>query len=129
MSEAGLRIDKWLWAVRLFKTRSIASEACRSGKVKLGDQPVKPSHVVRQGDEINLWFPPVLRTVKVIELTSNRVSAKLVSGFLLDLTPDSEYEKLRLKKEAGFEFRPAGLGRPTKRQRREIELLKQYFDR
>lgn len=126
--DQGMRIDKWLWALRLFKTRSLASEACRSGKIRIGEAPVKPSHVARPGDVVTVSHPLMIRTVRVVALTPNRVSAKLVTAFLEDLTPDSEYEKLRNSNKAGFEFRPRGLGRPTKRERREIEYLKLYLD-
>ena len=123
-----LRVDKWLWAVRLFKTRSLASDACRAGKVKIHDMPVKPSRSLKIGDVISLSFPPITRTVKVILLTGNRVSAKLVPQLMEDLTPPEEYAKLEMKREAGFEFRQPGIGRPTKRQRREIEYLKRILE-
>lgn len=126
--DQGMRIDKWLWAVRLFKTRSQASEACRSGKIRIGEAPVKPSHLVRPDDVVTISYPTMIRTLRVAALTSNRVAAKLVAAFLEDLTPDSEYKKLRDNHKAGFEFRPRGLGRPTKRERREIEYLKLYLD-
>lgn len=126
--EEGLRIDKWLWAVRLFKTRNLASEACRAGKVKMNDQTVKPSREVKSGDVITISFPPMVKTVKVITLSGNRVSAKLVAGLMEDLTPAEEYAKLEKSREHGFEFRQHGTGRPTKRQRREIEYLKRILD-
>ena len=126
--EEGMRIDKWLWATRLFKTRSLASEACRTGKVKINDHQVKPSHVVKPGEIIAISLPPVIRTVLVTALTNNRVAAKLVPGLLDDLTPQSEYDKLKRKQDLDFEFRQRGLGRPTKRERREIEYLKYYLD-
>jgi len=126
--ERGIRIDKWLWAVRIFKTRSLASEACRSGKVKILDQAVKPSHEVKTGEVIMISLNPVTKTVKVAALTANRVSAKLVPGFMDDLTPEEEYQKLKLMKEMNFEYRERGIGRPTKRERREIEFLKLYLD-
>jgi len=126
--EQSVRIDKWLWAVRAFKTRSLASEACRSGKVKISDLSVKPSRELREGEIITLSQPPVLRTLRVLSLSGNRVSAKLVSTLMEDLTPQDEYDKLKHAREADFEFRPRGLGRPTKRERREIEFLKYYFD-
>jgi ribosome-associated heat shock protein Hsp15 len=126
--EPGLRIDKWLWAVRVFKTRSLASEACRSGKVRILDQVVKPSRELKSGEIVTVSLPPVTRTLKVVALTGNRLSAKLVPGFMEDLTPEEEYLKLKRTREAGFEFRERGLGRPTKRERREIEFLKLYLD-
>ena len=126
--EQGIRIDKWLWAVRVFKTRSLASEACRSGKVKILDQVVKPSRDLKTGEVITVSLPPVTRTLKVLALTGSRVSAKLVPGLMEDLTPESEYEKLKRPAGAEFESRQRGLGRPTKRERREIEFLKLYLD-
>ncbi len=127
--EQGIRIDKWLWAVRVFKTRSLASEACRSGKVKILDQVIKPSRVLRAGEEITVSIPPITKTLKVIALAGNRVSAKLVSTLMQDLTPEAEYQKLKQTKESDFEFRQRGIGRPTKRERREIEFLKSYLDK
>lgn len=126
--EQGIRIDKWLWAVRIFKTRSLASDACRSGKVKIVDQVVKPSREVKTGDTISISLAPMIKTIKVIAPIGNRVSAKLVPGFMEDLTPESEYQKLKRLNDTGFEFRERGAGRPTKRERREIEFLKLYLD-
>ncbi|MDP1623513.1 MAG: RNA-binding S4 domain-containing protein [Bacteroidales bacterium] len=126
--ERGIRIDKWLWAVRIFKTRSLATDACRSGKVKILDQAIKPSHEVKTGELISILLTPVTKTVKVIAPLSNRVSAKLVAGFMEDLTPDSEYQKLKRSNDIDFGFRARGTGRPTKRDRREIEFLKSYPD-
>jgi ribosome-associated heat shock protein Hsp15 len=124
--EKGIRIDKWLWAVRIFKTRSLASEACRSGKVKILGQVVKPSHEVKTGEVINISIHPIVRTIKVVDLTSTRVSAKLVPILMEDLTPEEEYLKLKRDHHANFEFREHGIGRPTKQQRRAIEYLKNY---
>jgi ribosome-associated heat shock protein Hsp15 len=128
MDEHAVRIDKWLWAVRIFKTRSLATEACRSGKVTVQEMVVKPSRIVRPGETISVFQAPLTRTVRVIEVIGNRVSAKLVAGFMEDLTPEEEYMKLRHKHDAGFEFRERGIGRPTKRERRQIEYLKSYLD-
>ncbi|MCX6305419.1 MAG: RNA-binding S4 domain-containing protein [Bacteroidetes bacterium] len=126
--ERGIRIDKWLWAVRIFKTRSLASDACRSGKVKILDQAVKPSRDIKTGEVISISITPIIKTVKVVAPLGNRVSAKLVAGYMEDLTPESEYQKLKRKDEMNFEFRERGIGRPTKRERREIEFLKLYLD-
>jgi len=123
----GVRIDKWLWAVRLFKTRSQATEACRSGKVRVDGQIIKPSRELKPGDQISISQHAITRTVKVIELLDNRVGAPLVTQYMLDLTPDSEFSKLKLMREMNFEYRDPGTGRPTKRQRREIEILKKYL--
>ena len=126
--EQDIRIDKWLWAVRIFKTRSLASDACRTGKVKILDQAVKPSRDIKTGEIIAISMAPIIKTVKVVAPLANRVSAKLVAGYMEDLTPESEYRKLKRPEEGGFEFRERGLGRPTKRERREIEFLKIYLD-
>lgn len=92
-SSPAVRIDKWLWAVRLFKTRSQATAACAAGKVRIGDQPVKPSRTPRVGEVITAKVAGITRTVKVVELLEKRVGAKLVADYLEDLTPASEYEK------------------------------------
>lgn len=124
---AGVRIDKWLWAVRVFKTRSQATEACKSGKVRIGGQIVKPSHEVKPGEEITVSQQSILRSLKVLQLLGNRVGAPLVPEYMQDLTPDEEYSKLKLMRQVNFEYRDPGTGRPTKRQRREIEILKKYL--
>jgi len=125
--EKAIRIDKWLWAVRIFKTRSLASEACRSGKVKILGQVIKPSHEVKTGEVISISFPPMVKTIKVVELATSRVSAKFVPDLMADLTPEEEYLKLKRDNQLNFESRDPGIGRPTKRERREIEFLKQYL--
>jgi len=124
-----IRIDKWLWCTRLYKTRSQATDACRAGKVRMQDHPVKPSHEVRPGSVIALSFPPMIRTVRVLLVTEKRLSAKLVPDYLEELTPPEEFGKLKRAHDQDFEFRPRGLGRPTKRERREIESLKKMLDR
>ncbi|MBQ6238636.1 MAG: RNA-binding S4 domain-containing protein [Bacteroidales bacterium] len=119
-----IRIDKYLWAVRLFKTRSIATDACRAGKVKMNDMPVKPSHEISVGEIYELNIEQMHRTVQVKELLANRVGAKLVENYLTDLTPPEEYERIQMARQYGFEHRDRGAGRPTKRDRREIEEFK-----
>jgi ribosome-associated heat shock protein Hsp15 len=96
--------------------------------VKILDQAVKPSHEVKAGEIISVSISPMTRTVKVLEPLGNRVSAKLVPGFMEDLTPETEYQKLKRDHPLNFEFRERGIGRPTKRERREIEFLKLYLD-
>lgn len=120
----GIRIDKWLWAVRAFKTRSQATEACKSGKVKIDDITVKPSREVKLNEEIIVQINYISRTLKVIGLLNNRVGAKLVADFMEDLTPPEEYEKEKIKREINYEYRDRGLGRPTKKERRLIDRLK-----
>jgi ribosome-associated heat shock protein Hsp15 len=123
MSE-GLRIDKWLWAVRIFKTRSLAGEACRAGKVKIEEITVKPSREIKVNDIIEIRLGIYTKTVKVTGLLHNRVAAKFVSEHLVDLTPPEEYDKQKIQHEINYEFRPRGEGRPTKKERRLIEKLK-----
>jgi len=125
MESAGhsVRIDKWLWAVRLFKSRSSATEACASGKVQVNGQPAKASRNLKPGDCITAVASEILRTVKVTGLLEKRVAAKLVGQFLEDLTPASEYEKPKEKNLQPFVYRPKGSGRPTKKDRRQIENL------
>ncbi|MDX9907324.1 MAG: RNA-binding S4 domain-containing protein [Bacteroidales bacterium] len=123
-----VRIDKWLWAVRVYKTRSLATEAIRNGRVKVGGQVVKPSREVHLNDQIDIHLGVYHKTVKVIALLHNRVGAALVPNFLEDLTPEEEYAKLKIQQEMKPEFRPRGTGRPTKRHRRLIDRLKKTKD-
>ena len=125
--EEGVRIDKWLWSVRVFKTRNQATLACRSGKVRIGEHTVKPSREIKPGELISISLDSLKRTVQVLAVIEQRVGAKLVENFMEDLTPPEEYQKLRLRKNAGFGYRLRGLGRPTKKDRREIEILKKYL--
>lgn len=124
MADEEVRIDKWLWAVRLYKTRTLAAEACKNGRVKIGGQPVKPSRIPKPGDEIEIHLNPLVKTVRVKALLHNRVGAKLVSGYFDDLTPTEEYERVELIRELNIEYRPRGAGRPTKADRRSIDNLK-----
>jgi ribosome-associated heat shock protein Hsp15 len=115
-----VRIDKWLWAVRLYKSRSLAADSCSAEKVQINGQSVKPSRNVHIGEIITAVTGQITKTVKVIGLIEKRVGAKLVSQFLEDLTPPEEYEKQREKNFPAFAFRPKGSGRPTKKERRQI---------
>ena len=117
-----MRMDKWLWAVRLYKTRSLAAAACTNGRVLVDDVPVKPARTVRVGELIRAVCGDLQRTVKVIGLTEHRVGAPLVSEYLEDLTPPEEREKARLNRPPpGFIPRPKGAGRPTKKDRRAFD--------
>ncbi len=122
------RIDKWLWTVRLFKSRSISTEACKSGKVKIEGKNIKPSKDVKIGDLITVQQNPIIKTVKVKQILKNRVSATLAALAMEDLTSTEEYNKLKLMRELNYERRDHGLGRPTKKDRREIEKLKDTED-
>jgi ribosome-associated heat shock protein Hsp15 len=119
-SPESVRLDKWLWAVRLFKTRSLATDACTAGKVQIDGHSVKPARNVHPGETIVALCGEITRTVKVLGLLDKRVGAKLVSGFMEDLTPASEYEKQRAKHVSPVGLRPPGAGRPTKKDRRSI---------
>ncbi len=115
-----LRIDKWLWATRIFKTRCMATQACKAGKVKVNGMAVKPSREVSPNLVISVQIGPITKTLKVVSLLQNRVGAKLVSQYQEDLTPADEMENLKLK-DALFKPRPRGSGRPTKKERREMD--------
>ena len=116
-----VRIDKWLWAVRLFKTRSLAAEACKKGKVIVQNIQVKPSRNVKVGDVISIKRNPILFSFKVLALSENRMNAKLVPEFMLNVTTPDQLELIELAKLAGQSGRDRGTGRPTKKDRREIE--------
>jgi ribosome-associated heat shock protein Hsp15 len=124
MSELSeVRIDKFLWAVRLYKTRTAAAEACRGGHVVIDQQNAKPARPVRVGDVIRARTGLLMRTVKVTGLADRRVGPKLVGNFLEDQTPASEYLKAEEARAAAGPVRPKGLGRPTKKDRRELERM------
>jgi len=118
-----MRIDKFLWSVRVFKTRTVASEACKSGRVTMSGQFVKSSRDVKEGDIIEVKKNPIWRKYKVKKLLKNRVGAKLVDEHVEDLTPKEELEKLEMIRKSGILSRPRGYGRPTKKDRRDIEKL------
>ncbi len=124
--DSGLRIDKWLWAVRIFKTRNQAADACKAGKVKIDGSNVKPSKEIKINDIITVQIGALSKTIKVTGIIKNRVSAKLAVDYVEDLTPEEEYEKLKLMKEVNFERRDRGVGRPTKKERRIITKLKKF---
>ncbi|MDD3789654.1 MAG: RNA-binding S4 domain-containing protein [Petrimonas sp.] len=123
-----VRIDKWLWAVRIFKTRSIASEACKKGRVMVGGVSVKPSREIRVGDVVQVKKPPVTFSFKVRDLSDKRMGAKLVPQFMENVTPPDQYEILELNKISGFVDRQRGTGRPTKKDRRDLEQFTDAFD-
>jgi len=116
-----VRIDKYLWAVRIFKTRSLASDACRIGRILINETQVKPSRMLEGNEIIIIKKPPVTYTLRARKLTENRLSAKLTPDYIEDLTPESEKIKLEINKSASTGFRKKGLGRPTKKERRKID--------
>ena len=120
-----VRIDKWLWAMRVFKTRTIATDACKKGRVMMGGLPVKPSRLIKEGDIIDVRKPPITYTFRVKATTQNRLGAKLVPDYLENITPKSQYDLLEMTKISGFVDRRKGLGRPTKRDSREMSRFKE----
>lgn len=119
------RVDKWLWCMRIFKTRTIATDACKKGRVTIGGVPLKPSRMIKPGDVIDVKKPPITYTFKVLAISPNRLGAKLVPEYLENLTSPSQYELLEMTKISGFVDRQKGLGRPTKRDSREMSRFKE----
>ena len=115
-----VRIDKWLWVTRIFKTRTIASDACKKGRVTIKGQNVKPSHGIRVGQVVEVRKPPVTYSFEVLGLIENRVGAKLVPNYLKNVTSRDQLELLEMVKISGFVNRQKGLGRPTKKEGREL---------
>lgn len=115
-----VRIDKWLWAVRLFKTRSLAADACKKGRIARNGTNLKPSHNVRVGDVVMVKRPPVTYSFKVLALSENRMGAKLVPEFMENVTPPEQFEILEMTKFSINGKRDRGTGRPTKRERRQL---------
>ena len=113
MAEA--RIDKWLWSVRIFKTRTIASDACKKGRITVNGVQVKPSKMVHEGDTVQVRKPPVTYSFRVLQCIENRVGAKLVPDMMQNITPQDQYDLLEMNRIGGFVKRAAGLGRPTKK--------------
>ncbi len=120
-----VRVDKWLWAVRIFKTRSLATEACKKGHVIIDNLPVKPSRTIKVGETLIVKKPPLNRSFKVLGLAEKRMGAKLVCGYLEDVTPAEELELLEIQKHMRWSSRDKGTGRPTKKDRRELD---DFFD-
>jgi ribosome-associated heat shock protein Hsp15 len=119
-----IRIDKFLWSVRIYKTRSIASDECRKGRILINDVQVKPSRTVLKNEIIIVKKPPVIHSYRVVEPIENRVSAKLVGQFIEDLTTEEEKAKLDMRQSIGIVYRNKGTGRPTKKERRQIDRIK-----
>ena len=119
MAEA--RIDKWLWAARIFKTRTIAAEACKKGRVNINGAQAKPSRMVKEGDVIQVRKPPITYSFRILQAIEKRVGAKLVSSVLENVTSPEQYELLEMSKISGFVNRAKGTGRPTKKDRRDLD--------
>ena len=116
-----VRIDKWLWAVRVFKTRSLATDACKMNRVSINGQLTKPSRLVKEGDVISVRKPPIEYSFKVLRVLNNRVGAQLVPEYMENVTPKEQYDILELQRLSRFVDRAKGLGRPTKKDRRDME--------
>ena len=117
----GIRVDKYLWAIRMFKTRSMAADAIKGGKVKHEGDNIKPAKEVKVGEKYTIQQGEIKRVIQVKELLEKRVAAKLVADFMIDLTPESEYKSIERLKDYRFVHRERGLGRPSKKERRDIE--------
>jgi len=116
-----LRIDKFLWAVRIYKTRTLAAEACAKGQVTISNMPVKPSRSVKLSEVFMIRKPPIVQTFKVLALVHNRLPAAKVKEYIEDLTPQEEFQKLEIMRLQQNAIRDRGTGRPTKRDRRDME--------
>ena len=117
---ATVRIDKYLWAVRIFKTRTLATEACKKGRVSVDDMPAKPSRMVTTGDVIEVKKMPVLYSYRVLDPIEKRVGAKIVDNYVKDVTPQEELQKLEMQDDF-LAKRDRGAGRPTKKERRLLD--------
>ena len=126
MSEA--RIDKWLWAARIFKTRTIAAEACKKGRISINGAQVKPSRMVKAGEIIQVRKPPVTYSFKVLQTIEKRVGAKLLPEIMENVTTPDQYELLEMNRISGFVDRARGTGRPTKKDRRSLEKFTEPED-
>ncbi|MGV8962665.1 MAG: RNA-binding S4 domain-containing protein [Candidatus Saccharimonadaceae bacterium] len=123
-----VRIDKWLWAVRIYKTRTIASEACKKGRILIDNVSVKPARTIRIGDIVQVKKPPITYSFKVIDLSQKRMGAKLVPEFMENVTPQEQYDMLEMNKAGGFVDRQRGLGRPTKKDLRDLNEFTENLD-
>ena len=121
MEEA--RIDKWLWAARIFKTRSIAVDACKNGRVTINGVNVKPSHMVKVGETVSVRKPPITYSFKILKTIEQRVGAKLLPEIYENVTAPEQYELLEMTRISGFVDRARGTGRPTKKDRRSLDAF------
>lgn len=124
--EEAVRIDKWLWAVRIFKTRSLATEECRKGRITIGGIAVKPSRIPKPGEIIMVRKNPVTYSYRVIGITGKRVGAALVFQFCEDITPPEELKILEIRQQMSAFDRDRGTGRPTKKERRDLDRLRDW---
>lgn len=117
------RVDKWLWAARIFKTRSIAADACKNGRVTVNGVNVKPAHTVKVGETVNVRKPPVTYSFKILQAIEQRVGAKLIPQVYENVTAADQYELLEMNRISGFVDRARGTGRPTKKERRSLDAF------
>jgi S4 domain protein len=117
------RIDKWLWAARIFKTRSIAADACKNGRVTIKGINVKPSHTIKAGEVVSVKKPPITYSFEVLQTIEKRVGAKLVPEVYKNVTDAKQYELLEMSRISGFVDRTRGTGRPTKKDRRQLDAF------
>ncbi len=117
------RIDKWLWAARIFKTRSIAADAIKNGRVTVGGANVKPSHLIKTGEVVSVKKPPITYSFKVLKTIEQRVGAKLIPEIYENITDPKQYELLEMSRISGFIDRARGTGRPTKKDRRALNAF------
>ena len=117
------RIDKWLWAARIFKTRSIAVDACKNGRVTINGVNVKPSHMIKAGEVVAVRKPPVTYSFKILKTIEQRVGAKLLPEIYENVTTPDQYELLEMNRISGFVDRARGTGRPTKKDRRDMDAF------
>lgn len=124
------RIDKWMWAARIFKTRTIAAEACKKGRVCINGAQAKPARMIKSGDIIQVKKPPITYSFKVLQAIEKRVGAKLVPEIMENVTTPDQYELLEMSKISGFVNRAKGMGRPTKKDRRDLDdfFTPEYID-
>ena len=123
MPDNEIRMDKFLWAVRIYKTRTIAAEACAKGQVTINDLPVKPSRHVVVGETMMVHKPPMVHTYKITGLLHTRLSAEKVKEYIIEVTPEEEFRKIEIMRLQKNAVRDRGTGRPTKRDRRDIDRL------
>lgn len=117
------RVDKWLWAARIFKTRSIAADACKNGRVTKNGVNIKPSHIVKVGETVCVRKPPITYSFKILDAIELRVGAKLIPGVYENVTTPDQYELLEMNRISGFVDRARGTGRPTKKERRSLDAF------
>ena len=119
-----IRIDKYLWTVRIYKTRSLATDECKKGRVLINNSEVKPSRIVKINERIDIKFPPIVRSFIVTGISQNRVSAAIAKTLVEEITPQSEFDRLKMLNNT-FEKRDPGAGPPTKKERRLIEKFRE----